>query len=68
MGSEKDKMGGIRTRWEVTKTRREITRTSLFPRGRSHRREQDLGRVSEVSNMFDILPIHGDKPGNHRRS
>ena len=58
-------MGGIRTRWEVTKTRREVTRTSRFPGSRIQGRDQESGRVGEISNMFDIFPTHRPKVGNY---
>ena len=38
-----------------------------FPGGRSHSQDQEWWRFSEISNMFDILPTHHDKPGNHNQ-
>ena len=55
-------------RREVTKTRQKVTTTSQFPGGWSHRRKHESGRVGEVLNMFDILPIHQNNPQNHNQS
>ena len=35
-----------------------------FPGGQSHSLDTDLWRVSEILNMFDLLPIHHDKTGS----
>ena len=42
----------IKTRLELIKTRLEVIRTSWLPGVQSHSREQGIGRVGEVSNMF----------------
>ena len=41
--------------------------TGLLPGVRSHSMDAELWRVSEISNMFDILPIQSDKPGNYNQ-
>ena len=51
----------------VHRTRLEVIRTSWFPGGWSHGQEQESGRVSEISNMFDILVTHCNKPENYNR-
>ena len=53
---DKNKTRELRTRLEVTKT-------SRFSVGQSHGREQESGRVREISNMFDILLTLHDKLG-----
>ena len=40
-------------------------KTGQFQGGWSQGLDQKLGMVSEISNMFDILPTHHNKPGNH---
>ena len=57
----------IRTRLEIIRSRLEGFRTSQFLGGCSNGQDQELGRVSEISNMFDILATRNDKPGNHNR-
>ena len=37
----------------------------MFSRWGSQGPDTELGRVGEISNMFDILSIHHDKPGNY---
>ena len=37
------------------------------PGGQSQSLNTELWRVSEISNLFDILPIHHDKLGNHNQ-
>ena len=70
----KTRMEGTRTRMEVTRTRRkvtrtswEMTRTSWFPGGLEHSWDKELGRIGEISNVFDILPTHHNKLGNRNQ-
>ena len=42
-----------------------ISTTGRYPCGQSHSLDTELWRVSEISNMFDILLIHRDKLGNY---
>ena len=55
----------IKTRLEVIRTRQDVNRTSPFLGGQSHGRDQELDRVSEISNLFDILPTQHGKLGNY---
>ena len=48
---DKDKTGSDKTRLEVIRTRREVTRTSHFPGGRTHSQDQESGRAGGKSNM-----------------
>ena len=41
--------------------------TTQFPGGQSHSLDAESWRVGELSNMFDIMPIRRDKPGNYNR-
>ena len=53
------------TRWEVSLTsHRDMT--GWLPGRWSHGRYQESLRIGEISNMFDILLIHRNKPGNYK--
>ena len=39
--------------------------TGWLPGGQSQGPDTESGRIGEISNMFDILPIHCVKPGNY---
>ena len=57
----------LQTSLEVIQTRREVTRTSLLPGGQSLGREQESGRLGEISNLFDFLPTLPERPRNYNR-
>ena len=63
----KTRMEVTRTRRKVTRTSWEMTRTSWFPGGREHSWDKELGRIGEISNVFDILPTHHNKLGNRNQ-
>ena len=56
-----DKMGSV-----TNKPYR--SRTGWFPGGPSHSPDTESWKVREISNIFDILLIHHEKPGNYNRS
>ena len=48
------RIGPVPAGLEVTMTGQRLTRQ--LPGGLSHGLDEELGRVSEISNMFDTLP------------
>ena len=69
---QKTRLFHVRTSLERLQKSLEVIRQDMkcldkpITRGQSLGREQELERVREISNMFDILPTLPDRPGNYK--